>query len=225
MNAEKHAARRNAFRTGSILLIFAFIATAILVATFDTTRSAIAHNEQQAKRALIDQVLPAASYDNDLLSTVRQLAANDMLGTRTPSHAWIARRQGQAVGLVLEAIAPDGYSGEIALLIGISAEGSVTGVRVTAHRETPGLGDYIDSAKSPWITQFNAKSLTNPLESAWKVRQDGGAFDARTGATITPRAVVKAVKSALLYFVGHRTELLALPPTVTNPDIDAPIHD
>ena len=218
MNAGNHAAQRNAFRTGSILLAFAVVATVMLVATFDLTHSTIAQNEQEAKRALIGQVLSAAAYDNDLLGTVRQLPANEMLGTRTPSHVWIARRQGQAVGLVLEAIAPDGYSGEIALLIGISAEGNVTGVRVTAHRETPGLGDYIDSAKSRWITQFNAKSLTHPRESAWKVRQDGGAFDARAGATITPRAVVKAVKSALLYFVGHRAELLALPPTVTNPE-------
>ena len=218
MNVEKPAAQRNAFRTSSILLVFAFMATALLEITFDNTRSAIVHNEQQAKRALIDQVLPATAYDNDLLSTVRQLPANDLLGTRTPSQAWIARKQGEAVGLVLEVIAPDGYSGEIALLIGISAEGTVTGVRVTAHRETPGLGDYIDIAKSRWITQFNAKSLSAPRESAWKVRQDGGAFDARAGATITPRAVVKAVKSALLYFVGHRAGLLALPPTAPNPE-------
>lgn len=218
MNAVRHAARRNAIRTGGILLAFAVVATVILVTTFDLTHSVIAQNEQEAKRALIGQVLPAAAYDNDLLSTVRQLPANDMLGTRSPSPIWVARRQGRAVGLVLEAIAPDGYSGEIALLIGISAEGEVTGVRVTAHRETPGLGDYIDIAKSRWITQFNGKSLTNPRESAWKVRQDGGAFDARAGATITPRAVVKAVKSALLYFVGHRAVLLALPPKATPSD-------
>lgn len=209
MNAVRHAAPRNAVRTGGILLAFAVVATVMLVSIFDLAHPAIAKNEQQAKRALIGQVLPAAAYDNDLLGTVRQLPASEMLGTRTPSHAWIARRQGQAVGLVLEAIAPDGYSGEIALLIGINAAGEVTGVRVTAHRETPGLGDYIEMAKSRWITQFSAKSLMNPRESAWKVRQDGGAFDARAGATITPRAVVKAVKSALLYFAGHRAELLA----------------
>ena len=209
MTAIPHSAPRNAVRTGGILLAFALVATMMLAATFNRTHPAIAQNEQQAQRALIGQVLPAASYDNDLLSTVRQLPASDMLGTRTPSHAWIARKQGQPTGLVLEAIAPDGYSGEIALLIGISAEGEITGVRVTAHRETPGLGDYIEIAKSRWITQFNAKSLTHPRESAWKVRHDGGAFYARAGATITPRAVVKAVKSALLYFVGHRAALLS----------------
>lgn len=211
MNADRHAAPRNAVRTGGILLAFAVVATVMLAVTFNRTHPAIARNEQQAKRALIGEVLPVASYDNDLLSSVRQLPPSDLLGTRTPSHIWIARRQGQPAGLVLEAIAPDGYSGEIALLIGISAEGRVTGVRVTAHRETPGLGDYIDIAKSRWITQFNTRSLTNPRESAWKVRQDGGAFDARAGATITPRAVVKAVKSALLYVARHRAALLAAP--------------
>lgn len=217
MTGVPHAARRNAVRTGGILLAFAVVATLMLAVTFDWTHPAIAQNEQQAKRALIGQVLPAASYDNDLLGTVRQLPASDMLGTRTPSHAWIARKQGQPTGLVLEAIAPDGYSGEIALLIGISAEGEVTGVRVTAHRETPGLGDYIEIAKSGWITQFNAKSLNHPREAAWKVRQDGGAFDARAGATITPRAVVKAVKSALLYFARQRAELLGPAKTPRNP--------
>ena len=135
-----------------------------------------------------------------------------MLGTRTPSHAWIARKQGQATGVVLEAIAPDGYSGDIALLIGITADGRITGVRVTTHKETPGLGDYIDISKSRWITQFDGKSLTGPHESGWKVQRDGGSFDARAGATITARAVVKAVHGALHYFVRHRAHLLAPPP-------------
>jgi electron transport complex protein RnfG len=201
---------RNTFRPGAVLLVFALAATAMLTVTFDTTRLAIDHNQQQAKLALIAQVLPATLYDNDLLSTARQLPPDELLGTHTPSAAWLASRQGQATGLVLEAIAPDGYSGEIALLIGIDAQGAITGVRVTTHKETPGLGDYIDIAKSHWITQFNGKSLTQPGESAWKVKPDGGNFDARAGATITPRAVVKAVKSALQFFIRHRDELLTI---------------
>ena len=113
--------------------------------------------------------------------------------------------------MVLEAVAPDGYSGDIALLIGIDADGNVTGVRVTAHRETPGLGDYIDRAKSAWIDQFAGKSLTNPEPKHWKVTKDGGVFDARAGATITPRAVVKAVRSALDYFARHRAAFRRAP--------------
>lgn len=201
-------AGRNALRTGAVLLVFAVVGTAILAATFDATRPAIEHNEQQAKLALISQVLPATLHDNDLLSTVQNLPADDLLGTHAPSSAWIARRRGEPTGLVLEAIAPDGYSGEIALLIGINAQGFVTGVRVTAHHETPGLGDYIEIAKSRWIDQFTGKSLAKPPESRWKARKDGGYFDARAGATITPRAVIKAVKSALDYFSRHQTALL-----------------
>lgn len=202
---------RNALRAGSLLVIFAAIATAMLATTFDITRSEITHNEQQAKRALIAQVLPATLHDNDLLDSTLSLAADDWLGTRAVSHAWVARKQGQATGVVLETIAPDGYSGDIALLVGISAEGRITGVRVTAHKETPGLGDYIEIAKSRWITQFDGKSLTEPADAGWKVQRDGGRFDGRAGATITPRAVVKAVNGALHYFVRHRAELLISP--------------
>ena len=207
----KAQALRSALRASGLLLIFAGIATAMLAMTFDITRSEITQNEQQVKRALIAQVLPATLHDNDLLASAISLAADDMLGTRTPSHAWVARKQGQATGVVLEAIAPDGYSGDIVLLIGLSADGQITGVRVTAHKETPGLGDYIDITKSRWITQFDGKSLTEPREAGWKVHRDGGSFDARAGATITARAVVKAVNGALHYFVRHRAQLLAPP--------------
>lgn len=209
------AAVKNAVRAGSLLLLFAGVATAILATTFNFTRSEIRHNEQQALRALIAQVLPPTLHDNDLLDTAINLAADDLLGTGTPSRAWVARKQAQATGLVLEAIAPDGYSGDIALLIGISADGRITGVRVTAHKETPGLGDYIEIAKSRWITQFDGKSLIEPLDSGWKVQRDGGRFDARAGATITPRAVVKAVHGALHYFVRNRARLLAPPHDAT----------
>jgi electron transport complex protein RnfG len=154
-------------------------------------------------------------YDNDLIGSQRLLPANDLLGTSQPSAVWIARKGGQISGLVLEAIAPDGYGGDIALLIGVSVAGDILGVRVTAHHETPGLGDYIDIAKSGWIRQFDGRSLTQPESKLWKVKKDGGAFDSVAGATITPRAVVKAVRSALEYVDKHRAELLgAQPPPI-----------
>lgn len=214
---------RNALRTSVLLLIFAGVATAMLATTFGVTRTQIMHNEQQAKRALIAQVLPATLHDNDLLDARVTLPADEMLGTRTPSSAWVARKHGQATGVVLEAIAPDGYSGDIALLIGLRADGQVIGVRVTAHKETPGLGDYIDLPKSRWITQFDGKSLTAPPEASWKVQRDGGSFDARAGATITPRAIVKAVHNTLQYFVRHRAHLLSARPAapLNSPKIKA----
>lgn len=212
MNPLARAAARNALRTGIILFVFALAGTALLTLTYDRTEPVIAKSQQAEKLALINQVLPAALYDNDLLASQRWLPPHDLLGTRQPSAMWIARRGDQVSGVVLEAVAPDGYSGNIFLLIGIDAEGRVTGVRVTAHRETPGLGDYINRAKSPWIEQFAGKSLTQPPSKLWKVAKDGGAFDARAGATITPRAVVRAVHDALDYFSRHRTAIVGASP-------------
>lgn len=204
-------ATRNALRTGVILFVFALVGTAMLAFTHNRTEPVISRSQQAEKLALINQVLPPSLYDNDLLATQQSVPPDDLLGTRQPSAMWIARRAGAVSGVVLEAIAPDGYSGDIDLLIGIGVDGNVTGVRVTAHHETPGLGDYIDRAKSAWIDQFLGKSLSNPEPKHWKVAKDGGAFDARAGATITPRAVVKAVRNALDYFARHRATLLAAP--------------
>ncbi len=202
-------AHRNALRTGAILFVFALIGTALLAFTHDRTKPTIERGRQAEKLAQLAQVLPARLYDNDLLASQQSVPPDDLLGTRQASTLWLARRGGAFSGVALEAIAPDGYSGDIALLIGIDAQGEVTGVRVTAHRETPGLGDYIDRAKSAWVEQFVGKSLHAPEPKHWKVVKDGGAFDARAGATITPRAVVKAVRDALEYFARHRAEFAA----------------
>jgi electron transport complex protein RnfG len=212
MTSPFQTALRNALRTGVILFVFAVIGTAMLAFTHDRTEPTITRGQLAAKRALLSQVMPATRYDNDLLASQQSVPPDDLLGTRQPSALWLARRGGEFSGVVLEAVAPDGYSGDIALLIGIDVDGTVTGVRVTAHRETPGLGDYIDHAKSAWIDQFAGKSLTHPASKHWKVAKDGGAFDARAGATITPRAVVKAVRNALDYFARHRAAFVAQPP-------------
>jgi electron transport complex protein RnfG len=212
MNPMTRAAGRNALRTGMILFAFTVVATALLVFTFTRTQPSIERSQQAEKLAQLSQVLPRALYDNDLLASQQNVAPDDLLGTRQPSAIWIARRDGAVTAVALEAIAPDGYGGDIHLVIGIDLNGVITGVRVTAHRETPGLGDYIDRKKSAWIDQFVGKSLTTPEARYWKVTKDGGRFDARAGATITPRAVVKAVASALNYFAQHRAAFVAPPP-------------
>lgn len=214
MSALLKAASQNALRTGTILLIFALVATALLVFTFTRTQPTIERSQQAEKLARLDQVLPHSLYDNDLLASHLTVQPDDLLGTQQPSSIWIARRGTEVTAVALEAIAPDGYGGDIHLLVGIDVAGMVTGVRVTSHRETPGLGDYIDRNKSPWIEQFVGKSLTTPAAKYWKVAKDGGRFDARVGATITPRAVVKAVKSALDYFARHRAAIIAPPPAL-----------
>lgn len=203
-----NAVLQNALRTSLVLFLFALIGTAMLAYTFHHTEPIIEKSVQAEKLALINQVLPRELYDNDLLATYRELPADDLLGTRKPSGMWLATKAGQSVGVVLEAIAPEGYNGDIALLIGISADGVLTGVRVAQHKETPGLGDYIQLSKSPWVLQFAGKSYSEDSDSRWKVKKDGGDFDSRAGATITPRAIVKAVREALKYFQLHRDKLL-----------------
>ncbi len=208
MTPQIRTALRNALRTGLILFVFSLIGTAMLAFTHDRTEPTIARSQQAEKLALISQVLPAALYDNDLLSSQQSAPPDALLGTRKPSAIWIARRDGAVSGVVLEAVAPDGYSGDIALLVGIDIDGNVTGVRVTAHRETPGLGDYIDRAKGAWIDQFAAKSLTAPSPSTGKWRRTA-VSSTPAPAPPSPARVVKAVKSALGLFCAPRAALVA----------------
>jgi electron transport complex protein RnfG len=200
---------RETVSTALTLLVFSVVGAGLLSGAYMLTRPTIELSEQAEKLALVSQTLVPGSFDNDLIRAARVLPADAQLGLKRPGQAYIARKQGIANAVVLEAIAPDGYAGEIRLLVGIQADGRVAGVRVIAHKETPGLGDYIESARGAWITQFNGKSLAAPVAEQWKVRKDGGAFDYMAGATITPRAVIKAAKKALQYFAAHKTELLA----------------
>lgn len=208
-------ALRETLSTSLTLLVFSVVCAGLLAGAYIATRPTIERSEQQEKMRLVAQALPPASFDNDPIRDARPLPVDPLLGLKHAGRAYVATRQGTPVAVVLEAIAPDGYGGEIKLLIGIRADGSITGVRVTAHKETPGLGDYIEVAKSDWIHQFEGKALGTPPEAAWKVRKDGGQFDYMAGATITPRAVVKAVHKALRYFENHRATLLRPPGPTT----------
>lgn len=200
----------NALRTAATLIAFTALGTGLLAYTFSITKDNIARNEAEAKRMLIQQALPKQLYDNDVVHDVVQLPPTPELGITLSSIAYRARLRGEPAALVLEATAPDGYSGKIRLLIAIQANGELAGVRVVAHKETPGLGDYIDIAKSPWIKQFDHASL-GLNDAAWRVKKDGGRFDYISGATITPRAVVKAVHNALRYYEQHGSVIFAQP--------------
>lgn len=204
--------------TSLTLLVFSVVCAGLLAGAYLATRPNIERSEQMEKIRLVSQVLPPG-FDNDPIRDTLPLAADPLLGLKHPGKAYLAARDGKPVAVVLEAIAPDGYAGEIKLLVGIGTDGRLTGVRVTAHRETPGLGDYIEISKSGWIQQFTGKGLDAPADAGWKVRKDGGRFDYVAGATISPRAVVKAVHKALRYFSEHREALLSLPakPTGAKP--------
>jgi electron transport complex protein RnfG len=199
--------RRSMLRNSLVLGLFAIVTVGVVAFTQQSTAERIAQAERQARIDALAQILPAGSYDNDLLNSQRELQ-HALLGPH-PVAAWIATREGQPSAVILQATAPDGYSGAIQLLIGVHADGRLSGVRVIGHRETPGLGDRIELAKSRWILGFDGRSLQQPGESGWAVKKDGGQFDQFAGATITPRAVVKAVHQALQYFDAHRDELFA----------------
>ena len=208
----KSALFQNALRTAAIMLAFAFIGTLLLASVFDVTRAPIEASEKAARLSLFKEILPAENYDNDLLASQVTIAPNALLGNRLPSIVNVAKQQQQTAGVILEAIAHDGYSGDIKLLIAIRADGSISGVRVLAHKETPGLGDYIDIAHGNWIKLFDNESLEKTAAEKWQVKKDGGQYDYMVGATITPRAVVKAVKQALQFYQQNKQTLFAVNP-------------
>lgn len=193
------------------LAVFAAVGVGLVALTEDLTRERIEANERAFLLRSLNDVLPPDRYDNDLFNDTQTVVDEDLLGTGEPVTVYRAFRSGEPAAVILAPVAPDGYSGAIRLLVGIGADGALTGVRVASHRETPGLGDAIEADRSDWIRGFAGRSLGNPPLERWSVRRDGGEFDQFTGATVTPRAVVKAVRNALLYFDAHRDLLFAQP--------------
>ncbi|BCB26922.1 electron transport complex subunit G [Sulfurimicrobium lacus] len=202
---------RHSTKLAMVLAAFALVGTSLLALTFDATKDIIAASEKKAKLALIAQILPPELYDNDIISDAVNLPPQPELGTAEATVTYRALKDGKPSAVVLEAVAPDGYAGKIKLLIAIKADGVISGVRVVSHKETPGLGDYIEIAKSNWIKGFDGTSLEKYQSKDWKVKKDGGQFDSVAGATITPRAVVKAVYKALGYFSANREKIFTLP--------------
>lgn len=192
--------------TAANLLLFALVGTALLAYTYELTHGAIERSIEQERLKLIAQIAPPTAYDNEIMKDTVQVAPDEMLGTDEPSVVYRGRLNGEPSIAILQAAAP-GYSGRTRLIVAIHRDGRIGGVRVVSHSETPGLGDYIEIAKSDWITGFDGASLENTRQSEWKVKKDGGKFDYRAGATITPRSIVKAVHRALQYYALHRDEL------------------
>lgn len=186
-----------AWRAGGLLALIAVLGVGLLAIVHDLTRERIAAQERAAMEARLAEVLDPARYDNDPLADSFVETAPGLLGHDRPVRVYRARRDGRPVAVLLETLAPDGYNGDILLLVGIDATGVVTGVRVLRHRETPGLGDPIEARRSDWIEGFRGRALGDPPRARWTVRKDGGDFDQFTGATITPRAVTRAVARSL----------------------------
>ncbi|MFC3391321.1 electron transport complex subunit RsxG [Aidingimonas halophila] len=181
--------------------LFAMVTAGVVAFTRAWTEERIAENRLADRHRLLGEVLPSDLQGipiQSLLDQTLQLPPNDSLGHSAPFDAWHITNNDQEA-LILPVTAKDGYNGDIDLLIGITGRGTISGVRVTQHQETPGLGDKIEHGKSDWIDTFDGRSLDDPPPDEWGVAPDGGAFDAFTGATITPRAVVKAVHHTLVF--------------------------
>ena len=190
---------------------FAVIGTAMVALSHEATAERIAANHRARLLKSLHLLVTPEMHDNDLVTDMITVTDKELLGTDKPVRVWRARKDGKPVAVIINSVAPDGYNGRIELLVAIRQDGTLLGVRVISHHETPGLGDAIEAEKSNWIHSFDNHSLKDPDPKHWKVKRDGGVFDQFTGATITPRAVVKAVYRTLVYFEKHRDELFDRP--------------
>jgi electron transport complex protein RnfG len=198
-------------KNSMVLGVFAVVTAGILAFTFQLTASKIAAEERRAAQKALLEIVPLERHNNDMLNDTWPIpiALQKTLGKSDDNKIYIAKQNDAPVAVIIPVVAPDGYSGAIKLIVGINIDGTIAGVRVLAHKETPGLGDKIDLNKSPWILSFNGHSLEDPEPKKWAVKKDGGRFDQFTGATITPRAVVNRIKTTLEFFAEHRDEILA----------------
>lgn len=198
-------------KNGIILAIFAAVCVGLIAITYYITRDTIAGEMEAALARTLNQLVEQSEYNNDVYHDCTLIKNAAALGSNKPLKAYRMRQDGEPVAVVMESIAPNGYSGKIAMVVGIYADGTIAGVRVTDHKETPGLGDKVDAKKSDWILTFAGRSLSNPEPEGWAVSKDGGQFDAFTGATITPRAVIQQVAKTLAFFGNNQQQLFEGP--------------
>ncbi len=202
--------RHKALVAGLLLGTFGVVGSALVAFTHEQTADRIAANEREAQLRLLSALVPPQTVDNDLLADQVQVHRKVLLGSASTT-VYRGRLKGEPVAAVFTSVVPDGYSGPIKLLVAVRRDGTLGGVRVISQKETPGLGDRIEASKSDWIYGFTGKSLTDPPIEKWGVKRDGGYFDQFSGATITPRAVVRAIKNTLIYYRENADTLFQLP--------------
>ena len=204
-----------------LLALFALITALVLATTDRITEDRIAESERLAAQKALFEIVPLARHNNDLLVDLQPIPEQYWLalGLDNGGDVHIARLDDQPVAAIVPSITTDGYSGDIAMIVGINFDGTVAGVRVVEHKETPGLGDKVELRKSDWILSFNGKSLNNPEISKWNVKKDRGDFDQFTGATITPKAVIHQIAKTLEYFEKDRERLLSAINFSDNPSL------
>lgn len=205
------SAAGSVLRSALTLAGIAAICTALVAGTYRLTADRIAANAKAELEKSLQPALAGVFYDSDVTESRLVLPPPHGLPGRDPAIVYRVYSEGEPVAALFAVSARDGYAGPIRILIGVDLAGIVTGVRILEHRETPGLGDRIEAARSDWVYQFDGKSLDNPSVGGWAIRVDGGEFDQLTGASVTPRAVIKAIRETLIYFGANRDELFAMP--------------
>ena len=194
--------------SGFLLALFAAVTSIAIGWTYLSTKSQIDLEVRRAEARQLLEIFPADTHDNEMVDDTFTIdAETSLLGIRVARQGYRVRLNDEVIGVILPTTARDGYSGDIRALVGIRRDGTVAGIRVVAHRETPGLGDKVDIRKSDWVTDFNQRSLDDPTPPGWNVKKDGGVFDQFTGATVTPRAVILATRRALEYANLHTASL------------------
>lgn len=197
---------------GAIYLVLFALAAAWLLANIQQcTHRRIADNELAERLKVLRALLPADGYDNEPHKDFIFVTSADLLGSDKPLPVYRVRRNQQPVAAVLTTIAPKGFSGKIRMLVSIDVLGTIIGVRVTSHKETPGLGDRVEATKSDWIKGFTGLTSVDPMASEWVLDRDGGSFDQLTGATVSSRAVLNAARNAVIYFNANSTEIFSAP--------------
>ena len=195
------------FQTG-ILAGFALLASVLLGVTNCSTQGAIQRRLDEDLIKSLEEVVPAALHDNDMLQDTLIIPSAEFNIGANETTVYLAKKSGKVTAACFKFIAPDGYSGPINMIMGVDRDGNILGVRVLSHKETPGLGDKIEVAKSNWILSFVGRSLDNLAPTRWAVKKDGGEFDQFAGATITPRKSVQAVNRGLQLFKAHQAQLI-----------------
>ena len=192
-----------------ILALFAFVSTGLIAITHWLTKDKIAKEVELSLLRQLSQIVPAENYTNNVYQDCLLIQDANLLGT--PNWQKLYRMRGDVgnYALMMTSVAPDGYSGKITIALAAHTDGTLLGVNILGHNETPGLGDKIERSKSDWLKQFDGLSLTNTEQKQWAVRKDGGQFDALTGATITPRAVVNSVYNGLQFLQKNSETLFA----------------
>jgi len=198
-------------KNAMILGVFAMVSTGLIAITHLLTKDKIALEVELSLIRQLSQIVPPENYTNDVYNDCIVINDVSYLGSDEDQKLYRMRNSNADYAVLLTSIAPDGYSGKIALAIAVSSQGELLGVNILSHQETPGLGDKIERNKSDWLNQFNELSLENTAEELWKVKKDAGQFDALTGATITPRAVIKAVHNSLKFYVKNNQYLFKRP--------------